>query len=255
MPAEMFDTFALFRLGAVAVRLGAMLVFLPLPGFRNLPAAARVLLALSLAIVVSATSPDSLPSSRVHEDLMVRHLADLFTGVSISLVATLVVESMMFGGQIIAVTAGFSYASMIDPFSESDSSILPSLMSLTANLLLFNSPLYAGLVRALVAGLNQVPDQVSIRGGEAAKILLSFSTHCLQTGIKLALPVIALVFLADLCIGLFGRLQPQIQFLSISFSLKLLGTMAATAAILPAVGWLCQRLAITGVDVLHALTR
>jgi flagellar biosynthesis protein FliR len=255
MPAEMFDTLALFRLGSVAIRLSAMLVFLPLPGFRNLPPAARVLLALSLAIVLAAASLDSLSSSGVHEDLIMRLLADLFTGVSISLVATLVIESIMFGGQIIAVTAGFSYASMIDPFSESDSSILPSLMSLTANLLLFQSPLYAGLVRALSASVNQVPNQVSVRGPEAARILLRFSTHCLQTGIKLALPVIALVFLTDLCIGLFGRLQPQIQFLSISFSLKLLGTMAATAAVLPAVGWLYQGLAITAVDVLHALTR
>jgi hypothetical protein len=31
--------------------------------------------------------------------------------------------------------------------------------------------------------------------------------------------------------------------------------MAATAAVLPAVGWLYQGLAITAVDVLHALTR
>ena len=255
MPAEMLDTFALFRLGSVAIRLGAMLVFLPLPGFRNLPPAARVLLSLSLAIVLAAASPESLPSSGAHEDLLMRLLADLFTGVSISLVATLVVESMMFGGQIIAVTAGFSYASMIDPFSDSDSGILPSLMSLTANLLLFHSPLYAGLIRALLAGMSRAPDQVSVHGPEATRILLRFSTHCLETGIKLALPVIALVFLADLCIGLFGRLQPQIQFLSISFSLKLLGTMAATAALLPAARWLYQRLAINAVDVLHALTR
>lgn len=255
MPAEMFDTFALFRLGSIAIRLSAMLVFLPLPGFRNLPPATRVLFALSLAVVLAAAAPESLSSGGAREDLIVRLLANLFTGISISLVATLVVESMMFGGQIIAVTAGFSYASMIDPFSESDSSIMPSLMSLTANLLLFHSPLYAGLVRALVAGVNQAPDQVSVRGSEAAKILLGFSNHCLQTGIKLALPVIALVFLADLCIGLFGRLQPQIQFLSISFSLKLLGTMAATAAILPVVGWLYQRLAVTAMEVLHALAR
>jgi flagellar biosynthesis protein FliR len=64
-----------------------------------------------------------------------------------------------------------------------------------------------------------------------------------------------LLFLADLFIGLVGRLQPQIQFLSMSFSLKLLGAMAAIAALAPALRWLYQQLAASAVNVLHLLAR
>lgn len=255
MPAEFFNTGALFQLASVALRLSALLVFLPLPGFKNLPAASRVFFAISLGAVLAASAPPALYEARVGSDFLIRLLADLLTGVSIGLVSTLVVEAFTFSGQVISVQAGFSYASTIDPFSESDSGILPSIFGLAANLLLFESPLYAELIRALMAGLLRTPEQVSLRAPETARILIGFSAHCLQIGIKLALPIIALLFLADLCIGLFGRLQPQIQFLSMSFSLKLLGTMAAVAALAPALRWLYQQLAVSAVNVLHLLAR
>jgi flagellar biosynthesis protein FliR len=255
MPVEVFNAGVLFQLASLALRLSAMLVFLPLPGFKGLPAAARVFFALSLAAVLAASSPPAVYEERLGPDFLIRLLADLFTGVSIGLVSTLVVEAFTFGGQVISVQAGFSYASTIDPFSESDSGILPSIFSLAANLLLFQSPLYAELIRALMAGLLRSPGQASLHAPETARILVGFSAHCLEIGIKLALPIIALLFLADLCIGLFGRLQPQVQFLSMSFSLKLLGTMAAVAALAPALRWLYLRLAASAVSILHSLAR
>lgn len=255
MPGEVPNAGALLQLASLALRLSAMLVFLPLPGFKSLPTAARVLCALSLAVVFAATAPQVPFDMRSGTGFLLRLLADLLTGVSIGLVSTLVVDAFTFSGQVISVQAGFSYASTIDPFSESDSGILPSLFSLAANLLLFHSPLYAELIRSLMAGLLRPPDQVALRAPDAARILIGFSAHCIGIGIKLALPIIALLFLADLCIGLFGRLQPQIQFLSMSFSLKLLGTMAAIAALAPALRWLHQQLALSAVNVLNLLAR
>jgi len=232
-----------------------MLAFLPLPGFKSLPAATRVLLALSLAAVLAVSASPALYEERLNSNFLLRLFADLLTGVSIGLLSTLVVEAFTLSGQVISVQAGFSYASTIDPFSEADSGILPSLFSLAANLLLMHSSLYAELIRALMAGLLRSPDRALLRAPETARILIGFSTHCLEIGIKLALPIIALLFLADLCIGLFGRLQPQIQFLSMSFSLKLLGSMAAVAALVPALRWLHQQLSVSAVDVLHLLAR
>lgn len=255
MPVELFNTGALLQLASLALRLTAMLVFLPLPGFKSLPAAARIFFAMSLAVVLAATAPPAVYEARPGSDFLIRLLADLLTGVSIGLVSTLVVEAFTFSGQVISVQAGFSYASTIDPFSESDSGVLPSIFSLAANLLLFHSPLYAELIRALMAGLLRPSDQVALRAPETARLLIGFSAHCLEIGIKLALPIIALLFLADLCIGLFGRLQPQIQFLSMSFSLKLLGTMAALAALAPAFRWLYQQFATSAVNALHLLGR
>jgi flagellar biosynthetic protein FliR len=246
---------AWLQLAAIALRLSAMLAFLPLPGFKSLPAATRVLFSLSFASVLAVSAPPEAFAAPPGGAFLLQLMGDLLTGVSIGLVCTLVVDAFTFSGQVISVQAGFSYASTIDPFSESDSGILPSLFSLTANLLLFQSPLYAELLRALMSGLLRPPGQAAAHAQGVARILIEFSAHCIGIGIKLALPIIALLFLADLCIGLFGRLQPQIQFLSMSFSLKLLGTVAAIAVLAPALGWLFQQLSLSAVNVLREFAR
>ena len=255
MHAETFDTWVVLHAASLALRLSAMLVFLPLPGFRSLPAMTRVFFALALAVVIAVSAPTPPWEGPILSDFPIRLVADLITGASIGLVSTLAVEAFTFSGQILSVQAGFSYASTIDPLSEADSGIMPSLFSLAANLLLFHSPLYGELIKARVSGLLRSPEKALLHAPAAARILIGFSAHCLEIGIKLALPIIALLFLADLCIGLFGRLQPQIQFLSMSFSLKLLGAMAAVAALAPALCWLYQQLAVSAVTELHLLSR
>ena len=251
----MAGSFTLFALGVAVVRASLILVFLPIPGFRLLPVGARALVAFSMATVIAGAGTWAEGPAVAGAYGFTRLMADLFTAAGIGLAGNFVVESLTFGAQMIAAQAGFSYASMIDPFSESDTGIIPSFVGLAANLLIFQSPLYAGLFRALAEGLSRAPERAASHASDVARIVVGFSAHCLEYGIRLALPVIAFGFLADLCIGLFGRLQPQIQFLPISFSLKLLGALTATAAVLPALGWLHQRLSATAGDVLLVLTR
>jgi len=75
-------------------------------------------------------------------------------------------------------------------------------------------------------------------GGEAAEDSPEFPTTCLQTGIKLALPVIALVFWRSLYWIVRPAAANATVFYSISFSLleSAGGTMAATVQT-SGVGW------------------
>ena len=73
-----------------------MLVFLPLPGFKILPAAARVLMALALAAVLAASAPPAAFQPLTGPEFLIRLLADLLTGVSIGMVSSLVVEAFNF---------------------------------------------------------------------------------------------------------------------------------------------------------------
>jgi flagellar biosynthetic protein FliR len=72
------------------------------------------------------------------------------------------------------------------------------------------------------------------------------------TGIQLAAPVLALLLLLDIAFAVLGRLQTQLQLLSLSFSIKMLVGVAFLSGILsffPAV------FAKTGAATLHTLIR
>jgi len=232
-----------------------MLSLLPLPGFKAFPIIVKVFLVVSLAVSIGFATNQSSPSNTMSDDGLVQIMAELFRGIGISLVATFAIEALIFSGQIIAVQVGLSYAAVIDPFSESDSGILPSLMGLLSGLLLFQSELYAGLIRSLALTVNRGPGGSGASNMESARSLIEYCVNCLQMGLRLALPVMALLLFVDICMGLFGRLQPQIQFLPLSFSMKLLGAMAALAGLMPAYGYLYARVAGSSAATLQAFLK
>jgi flagellar biosynthetic protein FliR len=52
-------------------------------------------------------------------------------------------------------------------------------------------------------------------------------------GLRLAMPVIALLLLIDVSLALLGRMQQQLQLLSLAFPLKMLAALAMLTALAP----------------------
>ena len=52
------------------------------------------------------------------------------------------------------------------------------------------------------------------------------------TGLRLAMPVLALMLLLDLAIAVLGRIQAQLQLIPLSFSLKMLAGLGMLASAL-----------------------
>lgn len=59
----------------------------------------------------------------------------------------------------------------------------------------------------------------------------------LETGLRLALPVLGLLLLTDLCLALASKIQAQLQLLSLAFPLKILVALAALAGSWPLAAW------------------
>ena len=53
------------------------------------------------------------------------------------------------------------------------------------------------------------------------------------TGIRLALPAVALLVLVDIALALLGRLHAQLQLLTLSFPVKMLAALAMLAWVAP----------------------
>lgn len=62
----------------------------------------------------------------------------------------------------------------------------------------------------------------------------------LTLALRIALPLIALLTLIDVALALVGRLQPQLQLLSLAFPLKMLTSMALIIVLAGSFGTLFQ---------------
>jgi flagellar biosynthetic protein FliR len=142
------------------------------------------------------------------------------------------------GTQILGFQAGYGYASTIDPNTQSDSGILLVLAQLFAGLLFFAFGWDRQLILIFANSLQAHPPGAWTPSAPMAEAIIRAGSSMFSTGLRLAIPVAGLLLLVDLTLALVGRINAQVQMISIAFPLKMalaLGVLAWTLVAYPQV--------------------
>ena len=149
--------------------------------------------------------------------------------------AGVTVECLVFSAQVVSLQAGYSYASTIDPSSEADAGVLPVTAQLAASLIFLACGMDRALFGAVAKSLEAWPPGVAWPAGAFAQQGVQLGAVVLEYGMRLAIPIVALLLLADLTLALLARLNAQLPLLSVSFSVKMLAALFLLAWLAP--GW------------------
>jgi flagellar biosynthetic protein FliR len=153
---------------------------------------------------------------------------------------------MQLSAQFLALQAGFSYASTIDPNSEVDSGILLILCQLLTSLIIFAMGLDRQILAALAGSFERIPAG-SFHLTPAILIgVLSVGSQMFQVAIRLALPVISVLLVAEFALVLLGKIEQHIQLSHLLFSLKTLAALAILATLMPSLAHLIEQWLGTG---------
>jgi len=165
-------------------------------------------------------------------------LSEAAFGLTVGMAVALLAEAFVLAAQILGLQAGYSYASTIDPTNQTDIGVLQMLTQLIAGFLFFLFGLDREIIRIFAHSLSVYPPG-SFRINESIVLAIQrLGSMMFSTGLRLAMPVIALLMLFDLSLALLGRINAQLQLLTLSFPIKMLGALAALAGmatLLPAV--------------------
>jgi flagellar biosynthesis protein FliR len=235
MPANLtLSTSTLYGFMLTLARVGGALAFTPIPGVTAAPAQARVALAAALALALQARWP-AVDGAAGLADLVGWALAEAAVGIAIGLAAAFTLDVFAMAAQMFGLPAGFSYASTIDPFSQADSGVLVVFAQLGSGMLFFAMGFDREVVRLFAHSLEALPPGTWPARGLSAQPLIGLGGALFAAGLRLALPLIALMLMLDLTLALLGRLNQQLQLLSLSFPIKMLATLVALAWITPLV--------------------
>ncbi len=219
----------------VLARVAGLVVFLPIPGFKAAPQMIRVVLAMVITFAlfpVWPSLPDQLPT---FGSLIAMAFAELGFGLVAGLAVTFLTEGFQLAAQVLGLQAGYGYASTIDPTSQADSSVLGVMMMLTTGLLFFTTGADRELIRILAASFERFPAGSWAPSAGSVDGILHLGAGMVSTGLRIALPVISLLLLIDLALALIGRMQQQLQLLSLAFPVKMLAAVAILAALAPVI--------------------
>src|SRR5262249_42699933 len=81
--------------------------------------------------------------------------------------------------------------------------------------------------------LEKIPPGGYTPGLPAAEAAIQLGAHLFLYGLRLAMPVVALLVMVDVSLALLGRLNSQLQLLSLAFPVKMLTALAVLAWMLP----------------------
>jgi len=206
----------------VLARVGGALIFVPLPGVKGAPEPVRASLALGFTIALFGQWPQ-VDATAVNIALLIGWvLSEAAVGIAIGVAVAVIMEAFTLAAQVLGLQAGYSYASTVDPTTEADSGVLLVLAQLIAGMLFFAMGLDRQILRLFARSLVSVPPGNYVFGRDTAGQLIRLTGIVLSVGVRLALPVVALLMMVDVALALLGRLNAQLQLLTLAFPLKML---------------------------------
>ena len=217
----------------VLSRVAGLVAFLPVPGFRNTPDMLRAILALALAFAlfpVWPALPNELPSIG---QLIAWTFAEAGFGLAAGLAVAFLTEAFQLAVQVLGLQTGYGYATTIDPNSQADSSVLQVVAMLISALFFLSLGLDRQLFRVLAASFEKFPAGSWAPAAASLAGLVRLGSGMFSLGLRVAMPVVALLLLLDVALAVLGRMQQQLQLLSLAFPLKMLAAMALLSALAP----------------------
>lgn len=217
-----------FTLLQLAARVAAFVFLVPVPYLRAAPPQAKAALSFLLAfLLLPGHKPGPLMAAGAGLDRLAMAMAgEALVGMAVSVAAALVLgialEVFVLAARLVGLNAGFGYVSTIDPTTQADSGVLDVMGGLLAALVILTAgmdrPLLLLLGRSLAA--PHVPDAAA-----ATHAIGALFGQAWSAGARLALPVIVLLLVIDLLLALGSKFQQQLQMITLSFPLKILGGM------------------------------
>lgn len=237
----------------VLARVGGLLAFLPLPAIRSAPMMFRAMLAFAIAIALFPVWPVIPNADASIGQLTAWAFSEMGFGLAAGLAVSLLTEGFQVGAQVLGMPAGFGFAQTIDPNSQADSGVLQVVTMLITGLLFFSLGIDSAILRILAASFQKYPAGSFSFPAASMEIMIHLGAGMLSLGLRLALPVVALLLLIDVALALLGRMQQQLQLLSLGFPVKMIAALGLLAALAPLIPKLFSSAATRTISALWRL--
>ncbi|XBB67379.1 flagellar biosynthetic protein FliR [Nocardioides sp. WV_118_6] len=213
------DGAALSALLLASVRVVAWLAVVPPFATRGIPAMAKVVLALGLSLTMAPTlATQALPSTT--PALLMATVAQALIGVAMGYVTMLLFAAIGAAGALIDLFGGFAIAAAWDPLGMNMNTVFGRFHQILATALLVVTGGHLLVIGGLLSTfrylpLTGMPDISSWDG-----VLVTAFSMFFTVAVQMALPMIAVLFVADLALALLTKVAPQLNALNVMFPAK-----------------------------------
>ena len=205
----------------VLARTAGIFTVTPIFGANQVPPQVRIAVAVGMAVIFVALVPSNAVLAVDILPMALLIAKEAFVGLVIGFVVTLVFAVFQIAGDFIDVQAGFSFATMVDPVNGAHTSVAARFHQILIGLLFFATNAHHVVITGLADSFKLVPvGSMSMNPLVASGMLDIFAT-LFAVALRIASPVVAAVFLADVALAIMCRAVPQMNVIIAGMPLKL----------------------------------
>lgn len=219
----------------IAARLSAMMVAAPVFSSRSFPvrAKAAIVVVLSYVALPVVGGSVSVPADLGGVAFALLVGKEVLIGVAFGLIAQMLFAAVQVAGGLIDINAGFAIASVIDPSSNLNITVLGRYYNLIATAAFLaiggHQWLVAGIVESFnLAPVTEMPSVDAIVSG-----VLGRADDIFLVALMIGAPILVTLFVSDIALGILARAVPQMNVFIVGLPLKIVLALAGTAVLIP----------------------
>ena len=225
--SEHMDIFA-FNAEALAsflmtlMRISLVIFLMPFYGGEYIPPQVKMALSIVLTLALwphLSFAPGLLPQGSGEVALVM--LGELILGLMLGLSVYFIFAGIQVGGEIMGFQMGFTMVTLADPSSGAQVSISSTILHTVALIIFLTLDGHLILLRGLADSFSIIPPGGIRLTDAAVSGILEMSSTMFSLALRIAAPVIAALFLAELSLALMGKAAPQMNLLTLGFPLKI----------------------------------
>jgi len=228
-------------------RIMAVLLHVPALGGQNIPSQVRIGLGLALALVLFPSQTTPADGEMIGAFAFgVTIGKEIIIGTLIGFAADLAFGAIQIAGSAMGMGSGFESGRIFNPSLGEAGSAFDQIFVMSAAMIFLIMDGHHLVLIALQKTFTAVPlnGALPFNGLEA---VLRMTSVFVASGVHMALPVMASLFLTDLTLGLLARIAPQVQVYFLGLPVKVVVAMIAMsmtfAVVFPYLGSLFKAMA------------
>jgi flagellar biosynthetic protein FliR len=203
-----------------AVRTGAWMMVCPPLNSRLIPGQVKALLSVGLTLPMAPYLTTTVPSLETR-DLIFAAALQVFIGAALGFFTLMLFSAIQAAGDLLDLFSGFTLAATYDPFSQSSASIFGRFYNLVALTLLFAGDGHQMILRGFLQSFRTLPLDATFSTETFSRLLLEGIGEMFVAAVQIAGPLIAVLFLADVALGLLNRVAPALNAFQLGFPIKI----------------------------------
>ncbi len=186
---------------------------------KTVPTKVRALLTLLLSLLIIPIIPPTPIEEMFNLGTFLLVLQQLIIGVGIGFVSTMVLNTFVIAGQVVAMQTGLGFASIVDPVNGINVPAVGQFYLILATLLFWSFDGHLAMIKMIVLSFEAFPITSGWWQAEQFKEIAHWAGWMFVAAVTLSLAPIVSLLIVNLAFGVMTKAAPQLNIFSIGFSI------------------------------------